>query len=169
MEEKMMIPKKKITPIGIKIISVILIIPFTYLFSFYIKSAQTLSLSNDKKVQLLQLEKYKALDINSIEDFDRFLGEELRKATPRLLVVSVIIAILIIGLWKLKKWAWIGVILYSLFAIGWNVVCLFPGASVVKISKLPALITSILVIYYLSRPKVKRLFSWGKQKDGASS
>ena len=158
MEENIIIPKKKVTPIGIKIISVILIIPFTYLFSFYIKTAQTLRLSNDKKVELIQLEKYKALNINSIEDFDRFLKEELRKAAPRILVVSVIIAVLIFGLWKLKKWARIGVILYSLFAIGWNVVCLFPGASVVKISKLPALIISILVIYYLSRPKVKRLF-----------
>jgi uncharacterized membrane protein (DUF2068 family) len=159
MEENRVIPKKKITPLGIKIISLILIIPFTYLFSFYIKTALTLRLSNDKKIELIQLEKYKAMNINSIDDFDSFLGGELGKSTPRILVVSVVIAVLIIGLWKLKKWAWIGVILYSLFAIGWNVVCLFPGASVVKISKLPALIISILVIYYLSRPKVKQLFT----------
>ncbi len=158
MEENKINPRRKITPLGIKILSLILIIPFTYLFSFYIQTALTLRLSDDKKIALVQLEKYKALNIHSVEDLDKFAGEELRKATPRILAVSVVIAVLIIGLWRLKKWAWIGVISYSLIAIGWNVVCLFPGASVVKISKLPALIISGLVIYYLTRPKVKRLF-----------
>jgi len=143
MGENTTISGKKSTPVGIKIISVILIIPFTYLFFFYITTAYNLSLSDNKKLELLQSEKYKTLDIGSIKELDSFLTEELRKATPRILVVSVVIAILISGLLRLKKWARIGVILYSVFAVGWNVVCLFPGASVVKISKLPALITSI--------------------------
>jgi uncharacterized membrane protein (DUF2068 family) len=158
MEEKTIFPKKKTTPIGIKIISLILIIPFTYLFFFYITTAQTLRSSDDNKLQLLRLEKYNKLNIDSIEEFDKFLKVELRKATPRILFISVIIAGLIFGLWRLKRWARIAVILYSIFAIAWNVVCLFPGASVVKISKLPALITSIIVIFYLTRPKVKQAF-----------
>ena len=158
MEEKLTIPNKKVTPIGIKIISVILIIPFTYLFFFYITTVQASRSSDGKKLQLLQSEKFKRLNINSIEGFDKFLREEQRKAAPRILFISVIIAGLIFGLWRLKKWARIAVILYSICAIVWNVVCLFPGASVVKISKLPALIISIIVIYYLTRPKIKGLF-----------
>ena len=158
MKESPAIPKKNPTPIGIKIISVMLIIPFTYLFIFCITATYTLNSSDDNKVELLQLEKYNKLGINSIEEFDRFLIGELKKAIPRILFISVVIAILIFGLGRLKKWARIGVILYSICAIAWNVVCLFPGASVVKISKLPALVISVIIICYLTRPKVKELF-----------
>ena len=150
--------KKKISPIGVKIISFLLILPFTYLFTFYVSSFHTLGLLNDRKAQILQSDKYKKLEINSVEKLDSFLREEVRKSTPRVIFFGAIIAVLVFGLWTLKKWARIAAILYSLFAIGWNIVCLFPGASVVKISKIPALLTSIAVLYYLNRHKVKDLF-----------
>ncbi|MBN2121311.1 MAG: hypothetical protein JW734_09705 [Candidatus Omnitrophica bacterium] len=150
--------KKKITPLGIKIICLMLIIPFTYLFTFYITSLKTLNYSDNKKIEILQLDKYKELGINSIKELDLFFGQQVKKATPRILVVSIILLSLVSGLLRLKKWAWIAVILYSLFAIAWNIICLFPQASVVRISKLPALIISIIIIYYLTRPGVKRQF-----------
>jgi hypothetical protein len=163
--------EKKSIPIGIKVISLILILPLlATLIMFFVTSMSkaTLMLSDSKKNEIMQSAQWKRLNITTIEQFDAYTKKTIPSNNSNLMwgfFIGTIALILSIGLLKLKIWSRMGTVIYSCFTILMSILWFSPGAS----SKTPflygkffSIVTYAIIIYYLNRPNIKEQFIGGK-------
>lgn len=150
-------------PKGISILCISLflisILVLGLLLCVYILRISTVNLPNASKMALIQGEQYKRLHVNSIKEFDvfwkNFCNPIFDKTKWDLLIDSVAVLILAIGLWYLINLARIGLIIVLFARIGQTLV------NSVIYKHPPHLLEIIvfgLIIYYLTRPKVKEQF-----------
>ena len=152
----------KVAPRGIKIICIILAIPYILTFMGSALSTKLVNLPDAKKLELMKEESYKKFGIDSIQKFDaRFKPSAKQLSNPWFIIGFPIILILIFGLWTLAKWAPLITILYLISGIVAKVSLLILEGNKLTASWFGALFSStlwIVIIYYISRPSIKERF-----------
>lgn len=154
--------EKKGRLLGIKLICVLMLFFILMFIAKGVIFKLVESSPRSFKVSLLEegtLNKY--FNINSIEEFDKFFKKEsFRTFHPYSIFILTLIAMLMFGLWSSKEWARIGTILYGGYLIILRIITL-GGARVIPVVKFGCIIHLILfivLILYLTRPKVKEQF-----------
>ncbi len=156
--------------LGIKLICMLFLL--SAIGSFVLFSSNPalflLKASNETKQEMIQSEYYKKLNITSIEEFDKYVLNNLAKLEskfkPWFLFRGIISLILVLGLWKLNEWARLGLIIYTIFSTIVNLLIrlLLPTPGLIDIKAIITIIfslaTTIVIIFYLTRPKVKEQF-----------
>jgi|GEM_PF-5197807 len=146
----------------IKIICIILLLPYVLMLSGSILSAHMIGLSDTKKIELMQSASYKKLNIDSIEKFDKHFKPSMAPLRNPFFITNFIIVLgLSLGLWNLKKWAWIAMLFYAVFNIISKILLFRSIAVISKPSLFGALFFSTIwaiIIYYFTRPKVREQF-----------
>lgn len=148
--------------VGLKIVCVLLLAPIALtLLSAYIPMRIT-KIPREEKLELLQHEAYKKRNIRSVEEFDAYWRKmSTSMVTPLFVAHAGITAVLVVGLWRRRKWARLPLIIYLLLVVASQIAWSSgggtgrPGFATGRISSWAI---SGIAIFYLTRPKVKRQF-----------
>jgi uncharacterized membrane protein (DUF2068 family) len=133
-----------------------------FLFFQQFLMTKMLNMPKEFKEQVIKTELFKRLNITSIEEFDKFFGKH-KKLSSNITVVAhaLILLVLTWGLWNLKEWSRIGAIIFEIYKAV-SRIWVMPKFAVVGLSglvgQIAALTTSLLIVIYLTRPKVKEQF-----------
>ena len=162
---KINLPKLTFTkikrPLGIKVAFFFLSLPFIIYFCTAIVAISLNNIPISKKIVMVHEGKFaKSHNITSVEELDKYLKH--RNSTlfnPRLLTMMVLPFILGFGVFSLKNWARISLVIYSVYAIAMSLTAFYINQSSYNLFALFCLLTFFLwCIYYLTRPKVKERF-----------
>lgn len=153
MEKELHVNKK--VPIGIKIIIAVLVFPVIFAFILASLTASMVNMPDEKKVEMIQLERYKKLNINSLEEFDSHMQGVVRKIiNPVSVVCGVVVFILSFGLVKFKKWAFVGIRGYLIFLIVFDLLDFSQqGARIIF-----RIVLCGIMLYYLNRSEIKQFY-----------
>ena len=75
------------------------------------------------------------------------------------LVLAALSFACVYGLWTLRGWAWYVTLLFAFVSIALRLALLFRGGIALKVGDLAIIGLAVVIIVYLLRPKVRRLFS----------
>jgi len=158
---------KKKSSKGVKFLSLYIILMFGFaLFSSFgaenfMKSYN--DLSDETKLKMLESSKVKTKGAESltVEELDESVRDQMNKMTSdwKYLTFYGFMVITGIGLWMLMNWARITIILVSSFRIVMGLISF-------SIGNLISLSVFVLIIFFLTRPKVKEQFK--KEKSDGS-
>jgi len=160
--------EKKKVPVGIKVITVCLIslIIFPFLVQGLLSGMKQGAehMNREEKIKMIQTPYYKEHNVLTVEDFDKYVAKQsnvIGSANKGVLAASMaIICILLFGLWQLKEWGRLGMIIFSIYRICWEILSfrLYKVPIAHIIGNIVFLAFSIWVVTYLIRPKVKDYF-----------
>jgi len=142
---------------GIKLLSlgIMLIFGISLLSSFGAEKVMTAynNLSDKQKLEILKSSKVKQNSITTVEELDETFSDEMRRVTSdwKYLVFYAVMLISGVGLWMLMNWARITIILYSIVSVVLKLLSF-------SVSNLLNMSIFIVIIYFLTRPKVKEQF-----------
>ena len=158
-EKKGEIMEKKRLSLGIKILCLVLIVIHILPVMASNLTGALRRLPDAKKIKIIESGKYE--NINSIAEFnERFKEKTDTNAVPRALVCII----LVIGLLRLKKWAWLGLLMYSAYNVVIGIAWYLPFLNFDVLEEMAKHITyppiwALPAIICLLRPKVKEQFN----------
>jgi hypothetical protein len=170
-------PKIK-KPLGIKLISAYFL--FSVIFSILgygvtlYSQSELLHLPKEVKIKMLQSSQMKALKINTTEEYDNYVLNEIKLKKPilvELIIKNLITSILLFGFWNLKNWGRVGLIILVVYNFTVLPVYIYMTSSIRGLKSVPqigiftllfgflfGLAIAIWIIVYLTCPKVKEQF-----------
>ena len=159
--------KKKSRGVVILCIFLILsssIVVSSAVFTLWMRS-HGLNISAGEKGELIKTEQYKNLNILSVEEFDKYWANFGSVLSPYAYLFFILMFVFAIGIWFLLNWARLGLILLLLFNVGLLVFGIIANHDFSRLWNIPI---SIIIVYFLTRPKIKEQFNQLEGQGGTA-